>query len=118
MYKHVAIDNDTHNKLKQMAKRNGRSIVGQMRFLVDYWEQNQWQGQDAVRPSGADQLVASRPKTDTDIRLAELGAKLDALERKIADGEAEEDDNYFNLFNEVVALQKKQQEERGLTPML
>ena len=114
MYKHIAIDNVTHDTLKRIARENGRSIVGQLRIMVDKYEvQNN--AQDASAPVTPVTTPAGKPQTETDKRIAELSAKLSAIDKDIELHGGEEPPEYFEMFNEVVELQKKQQLERGLT---
>lgn len=118
MYKHIAIDNVTHDTLKRIARENGRSIVGQLRIMVDKYEA-QKNAQDASSSVTSVTPVATptgKPQTETDKRIAELSAKLGAIDKDIELHGGEEPPEYFEMFNEVVELQKKQQLERGLTP--
>ena len=118
MYKHIAIDNVTHDTLKRIARENGRSIVGQLRIMVDkYEEQRSAQGVSTSVATTATSLY-EKPKTETDKRIAELQKKMGDIDKEIELHGGEEPPEYYEMFNEVVELQKKQMAERGLTTQL
>ena len=74
-YKHVAIDIDTYTKLKEDAKNNGRTIVGEIRYLL--------QSKIGDAPSYLDEEegenthnMFKKPKSEKQVRLQQMQNRL------------------------------------------
>ena len=109
MSKAIVVDDMTHKKLKDMAQDNGRTIVGQLRYLLNHSVTDTLIGEVM---SINNQSAVTEKKEDDPIRarINELEEKMSAINKEIEIHGGEEPPEYYDMFNEVVALQKKLQE--------
>lgn len=109
MSKAIVVDDMTHKKLKDMARDNGRTIVGQIRYLISHSVTDTLIGEVM---SVSNQSMVQEKKEDDPIRarIAELNEKMGAIDKELELHGGEEPPEYYDMFNEVVALQKKLQE--------
>lgn len=74
-YKHIAIDYDTYIKLKESAQNNGRTIVGEIRYLI--------RTNTNAAASYLDSTSISpfeKPKSEKQIRLQQMQNRLECFE--------------------------------------
>lgn len=69
-YKHIAVDIDTYLRLKEAARRNGRTIVGQIRFYLD------GQPTEATEERVATNKPTLQGQMDTKLELEQAMARL------------------------------------------
>lgn len=109
MSKTIVVDDLTHKTLKELARANGRTIVGQLRFSLRNAAENLTEDTDA------DLGNQEKPMSETERRLKELSDKVRAIDDYTRVHGGEEPDEYYEMTNEIMVLQKKLQEEKGLT---
>lgn len=109
MSKTINMDDTTYKKLKDMAYDNGRTISGQVRYLISHSVTDTLIGNVM---SINNQSATPEKKEDDPIRarINELEEKMSAINKEIELHGGEEPPEYYDMFNEVVALQKKLQE--------
>lgn len=109
MSKAIVVDDMTHKKLKDMAQDNGRTIVGQLRYLLNHSVADTLIGE--VMSVNNQSMAPEKKEVDPiRVRIAELQDKIGAIDKDIELHGGEEPPEYYDMFNEVVALQKKLQE--------
>ena len=110
MSKTIVVDDLTHKTLKKLAWVNGRTIAGQLRFLLKGAQENLTEDDTT-----ADQDDQETPMSETERRLKELTNKVRAIDDYTRVHGGEEPEVYYDMTNEIMELQKKLQEEKGLT---
>ena len=109
MSKTIVVDDLTHRTLKELARANGRTIVGQLRFSLRN------AAEKLTEDTAADRNDQEGPMSETERRLKELSDKVRAIDDYTRIHGGEEPDEYYEMTNEIMELQKKLQEEKGLT---
>lgn len=112
MSKTIVVDDLTHRTLKELARANGRTIVGQLRFSLRNAKENLTEGDTAADSDLGNQ---EKPMSETERRLKELSDKVRAIDDYTRVHGGEEPEEYYEMTNEIMVLQKKLQEEKGLT---
>ena len=109
MSKTITVDDTTHKKLKDLAQDNGRTISGQIRYLISHSVTDTLIGE--VMSVNNQSMAPEKKEVDPiRARINELEEKMSAINKEIEIHGGEEPPEYYDMFNEVVALQKKLQE--------
>ena len=109
MSKTITVDDTTHKKLKDLAQDNGRTISGQIRYLISHSVTDTLIGE--VMSINSQSATPEKKEDDPiRIRIAELKKMMDVIDEEIEKNGGEEPPEYYDMFNEVVALQNKLQE--------
>lgn len=109
MSKTINMDDTTYKKLKDMAYDNGRTISGQVRYLISHSVTDTLIG-NVMSVSNPSMAPEKKEVDPIMARIAELQEKIGAIDKDIELHGGEEPPEYYDMFNEIVALQKKLQE--------